>query len=103
LKDVNEIDGTLTLIKACLIYKGMSFDAIFNEEMETEPVKGKRKATRAATKKNEGAIEIVNHSKHTSEKLLKEVFIQKLHLINAQQVTGTQIRRLAAYLSINEQ
>jgi hypothetical protein len=31
MKDVNEIDGTLTLIKACLIYKGMSFDALFNE------------------------------------------------------------------------
>jgi hypothetical protein len=84
MKDVNEIDGTLTLIKACLIYKGMTFSAIFNDQFESDLPKGKRGANIAKVKKDEGAIEIVNYSKHTSEKLLKEVFIQKLKLLNAQ-------------------
>ena len=31
LKDMNEIDGTLSLIKSAMIYKGYNFDIIFAE------------------------------------------------------------------------
>ena len=110
-KEFSEVDMTLQLLKASLIYKGVDFGVIFAEQSEeVDPnkrgrgKKGRRTSTRSKTptKKADQPVDMMCHYSRFAQQMIKEEFCQRLEKLNAQNVTKDMIRRLANYLALNQ-
>ena len=109
-REVNEVDQTLQLVKAAMIYKGVDLGNIFaedNEETNKKPA-GKRAVVKGAAKvrstdtKEEKKIDMMSHYSRFSQAIVKDEFCKRLEMVNATNVTPEMIRRLANYLSLNQ-
>ena len=74
-REVTEVEITLSLVKAALIFKGLDFSSIFADASQP--------------------------SGHTQQ-LTKELFCQKIAELGAKRVSPEMIRRLANYLALNQ-
>jgi hypothetical protein len=103
MRDINEIDGTLNLIKAALIYKGIDFGVIFAENNLDEDDKKKGRGRRnVKSQKPQGFVDVSNHYTRFAQQLVKTEFISRVMQLNAQNVTEVQASRLANYLALNQ-
>ena len=75
---MTEVDETLSLIKASLIYKGVDFSIIFAEfTEETETKKGAK--TKAKAKKNpDEKVDMMCHYTRFAQQLMKNEFCERL-------------------------
>ena len=82
-REVTEVDTTLQLIKAALIYKGVDFGQVFaeqSEEQDTQKSRGKKgrgkSASRSKTpsKKNDGQVDLMCHYNRFAQQMIKEEF-----------------------------
>jgi Ca2+-binding EF-hand superfamily protein len=67
-REVTEVDETLSLLKANLIYKGVDFSIIFAEETEEDTKKGSK---RQRVKEADGKIDIMCHYTSFTQQLVK--------------------------------
>ena len=109
-REVNEVDHTLALVKAALIYKGVDLGNVFAED-NTENFKkpaGKRGVVKGAAKVRKAAVtvdkkvDVVGHYSRFAQAIVKDEFCARLEQINATNVTPDMIRRLANYLALNQ-
>ena len=109
-REVNEVDQTLQLVKAAMIYKGVDLGNIFAEDNQDNFKKpqGKRGAVKGAAKTRTVAVvedkkvDMMSHYSRFAQAIVKEEFCKRLEMVNATNVTQDMIRRLANYLSLNQ-
>ena len=109
-REVNEVDLTLQLIKAALIYKGVDLGNVFAEDNADNFKKpaGKKGAVKGAAKvkkvtvQEEKKVDMMSHYSRFAQAIVKEEFCARLEQVNATNVTPDMIRRLANYLSLNQ-
>ena len=108
-REVIEVDLTLQLIKAALIYKGVDLGNIFaedNQDADKKP-KGKRAVLKGAKKEKkteeteQKKVDMMSHYSRFSQCIVKDEFCARLEQVNATNVTPDMIRRLGNYLSLN--
>ena len=109
-REINEVDQTLQLIKAALIYKGVDLGIIFAEDNsdslkkpkgKTGMLKGAKKERKEVTNE-EKKVDMMSHYSRFAQAIIKEEFCNRLEQIRATNVTPDMIRRLANYLSLNQ-
>jgi hypothetical protein len=61
LKDFDEIDATLNLVKAALIYKGADFGVIFAEKSQDNESKKRGRGHSSHKKKDSAKVEMGNY------------------------------------------
>lgn len=112
-REVDEVDQTLQLIKAALIYKNVDFGVIFGEKTQDDTGKkgkGKRGDKRQKEEKSaaEGEqqsnvkLDMMSHYTRFAHQLVKEDFCERVNQIGALNVTPDMIRRLSNFLSLNQ-
>ena len=109
-REINEVDLTLQLVKAALIYKGVDLGNVFAEDNSDNFKKpqGKRGALKGAKKERKTAVQeekkvdMMSHYSRFAQCIVKEEFCARLEQVNATNVTPDMIRRLANYLSLNQ-
>ena len=109
-REFNEVDVTLQLVKAALIYKGVDLGNVFAEDNQDNFKKpqGKRAVLKGAAKVRKTNVEVekkvdmMSHYSRFAQCIVKEEFCVRLEQINATNVTPDMIRRLANYLSLNQ-
>lgn len=101
-REVTEVDETLSLIKASLIYKGVDFSIIFAEYTEDTDQKKGGKSKVKAKKAQEEKVDMMCHYTRFAQQLMKNEFCERLAQLKATNVTEDRIRRLANYLSLNQ-
>lgn len=109
-REVNEVDLTLQLIKASLIYKGVDLGNVFAEDNADNFKKpqGKKGAVKGAAKvkkiavTEEKKVDMMSHYSRFAQCIVKDEFCVRLEQVNATNVTPDMIRRLANYLSLNQ-
>lgn len=115
-REVDEVEQTLSQIKAALIYKGLDFSIVFAEQSEDGGQRRGRQAKRSKeerkqqeTEKQEGAkkkeqgVDMTMHYTRFAQQLVKEDFCGRVESLNATHVTSERIRRLATFLALNQQ
>lgn len=110
-REVDEVDQTLQLIKAALIYKNVDFGVIFAEKTQEDTgKKGKGKRDRKVKEEKTGGeeqqtnvkLDMMSHYTRFAHQLVKEDFCERVNQIGALNVTPDMIRRLANFLSLNQ-
>ena len=115
-REVDEIDQTLSQIKAALVYKGLDFGVIFAEQADDGGARKGRQAKRSkedraqrekdraeALKKREQALDLTIHHTRFAQQIVKEEFCRRVEALNAAHVTEEKVRRLATFLALNQQ
>jgi hypothetical protein len=74
-REVTEVEITLTLVKASLVFKGLDFSSIFADASQASGL---------------------------AQQLTKELFCQKITELGAKRVSPEMIRRLGNYLALNQ-
>jgi len=76
-REVTEVDETLSLIKAALIYKGVDFSIIFAETSEEDPKNAGKKSKSIATKDEK--IDMMCHYTRFAQQMVKSEFCERLN------------------------
>jgi hypothetical protein len=102
-REVTEVDETLSLIKAALIYKGVDFSIIFAEVSDdADQKKGSKQKTKKVKNETEEKVDMMCHYTRFAQQMVKNEFCERLMQLKATNVTEDRIRRLANYLSLNQ-
>lgn len=115
-REVDEIDQTLSQIKAALVYKGLDFAVIFAEQADEnagvrkgkqakrskEERQAEREAEAAMGKKQEQTVDLTLHHTRFAQQIVKEEFCRRVEALNAQHITPERVRRLATFLALNQ-
>jgi type I restriction-modification system DNA methylase subunit len=76
-REVTEVDETLSLIKAALIYKGIDFSTIFAEVSDDNEQKGSKSKTKVKKDKDE-KVDMMCHYTRFAQQLVKNEFCERL-------------------------
>jgi hypothetical protein len=103
-REVNEVEQTLSNIKAALVYKGLDFSVVFAEQSEeatqktrratklTKEERQQREKERAeAEKKREQNVDLTVHYTRFAQVLGKEAFCRRVESLQAPHVTPAKV------------
>ena len=102
VRDITEVDQTLSAIKSALIYKGVDFCIIFAEASDDDqPIKQGTKGKVVRKVKTDDTIDLMCHYSRFAQQIVKSEFCSRVAQLNAVGITQDKIMRLANYLCLN--
>lgn len=101
MMQITEVDHTLQMIKAALIYKGVDFGNIFAEQTADDTKQKGQRRTANIKPKDDGKIDLMCHYSRFAQQIMKKEFVDRIETLNATGVTTDKTMRLANYLSLN--